>query len=104
MTANFPLLTAELGWRRPDRDFDPLRPRAHLELLRVRRANVQVGDHRRADRVDRADAHGRAAPAVSARCVEADAKHLDLGDGRLNRSMREDGAHVSSHYEFFSGR
>jgi hypothetical protein len=45
------------------------------------------------DSVDRPDVRGRAAPAVSAGRVEADAQHLNGDAGRLNRSMREDGDH-----------
>jgi hypothetical protein len=43
--------------------------------------------------VDRPDSRGRTlASAVSARRFEKDSPDLDLGDGRLNQSIREQGA------------
>ena len=71
-----------------------LGPRTRNELLRVRSADIEIGHHGRADSVDGPDICGRRASAVSTRRIEVDRHDLDLDDGRLNRSIREDGAHA----------
>ena len=62
-------------------------------MLRMGIADVEIGNHWRADSVDRADVRSREAPPVSAGSIEADAQDLDLRDGRVNRSIPEDSAH-----------
>jgi len=58
-------------------------------------ADVQIGHHGRADSVDRPDIYDRASVvgAISALCFEVDSQNLDLDTGRLNWSIRRDGAH-----------
>jgi hypothetical protein len=58
----------------------PLR-RVLSSLQSVGLADVEVGDHRRADSFDRPNVCDCTAPAIPAGRIEADADDLDRGDG-----------------------